>query len=971
MKPTEQTAKKHSVKTGLLATLCGLLHAKGTGALKASQGSGAPSRRHALVTLAALATTLGALAFAATPALAIAPEIGPGGEFTSPTVKASVEVNLEAAINPENEATTCNFQYGETVVTEHEVACTEPGPIAEGEEQRGATNVKGLKAGTTYLWRVVLKNASGKIEGGEEKVTTVPLPTTEVPSPIGAETATFKGKLTPLNETVPTEDFFFYNLSNIVNEPTPACTNESATSPAENAGTGPGTTKTVSTPWTGLQPNHEYTVCLDATNQFGSEEGPPVVFKTHPAPPKVDSETASAATSTSVTLEAQVNPNNEEAHAYLQYSTSSAVVGGALTAATPIETPPGAEIGSNYEDHQVGPATLTGLIAGKTYYFQAVATNVTGTTYGTVQPFVPIPVPYTDATSSIGSTTATLHGHFTLNPVVATQYHFVYRLGSACTGEPKIETPTEEAGKGSGMFEVPASSASEVTALQPNAEYTVCLVTSNQFGSESTPSVPTIHFTTLPLPPEFIAGSESASGVASATTPAAELAARINPNNEATSYTFEYSTEGKTGTGETLEGTIFEVNGAVPLEGFNASGETASAHIENLEAGKTYYYRVVAENKKSREEDNPIYGEVEQFTALVSPTVSTGAAQGPTRTSIVLAGTVNPNGVATSDHFAYIDEAGYQAALAGDAQEKANPYINGASTTPQRACPAAELIANPANCDDEGTASVAVEVPVKGLLPGTAYHYALVAGTETGTTVIGSDETFTTAAATPPLVTTAGASEVTLSTATVAGSVNTQGLDVEYAFEVSTEPGNLGQPAGSGTIGAGSGEAGVSLALQGLQPGTTYYYRLLASSTDGTEYGVVLSFTTPGFAPPLIQPGTPLQVGTPNIGFPTGSQSNTQTPSIEVVTHKVKGNTATLEVSVPSAGKLVASGRGLSKATKTSKGATTLTVKLTLIKTEVAFLKRHHAKRLKATIHLTFTTKTAIELTASTTVYIG
>jgi hypothetical protein len=67
----------------------------------------------------------------------------------------------------------------------------------------------------------------------------------------------------------------------------------------------------------------------------------------------------------------------------------------------------------------------------------------------------------------------------------------------------------------------------------------------------------------------------------------------------------------------------------------------------------------------------------------------------------------------------------------------------------------------------------------------------------------------------------------------------------------------------------------------------------------------------------------------------------------------------------------VASGRGLSKATKTSKGATTLTVKLTLIKTEVAFLKRHHAKRLKATIHLTFTTKTATELTASTTVYIG
>jgi len=68
-----------------------------------------------------------------------------------------------------------------------------------------------------------------------------------------------------------------------------------------------------------------------------------------------------------------------------------------------------------------------------------------------------------------------------------------------------------------------------------------------------------------------------------------------------------------------------------------------------------------------------------------------------------------------------------------------------------------------------------------------------------------------------------------------------------------------------------------------------------------------------------------------------------------VVKHSVKGKVVTITVSVPSAGKLTASGKGLSKASKSSKAATTLTVKLTLSKVEQAFLKKHHAKRLKAT----------------------
>ena len=94
-------------------------------------------------------------------------------------------------------------------------------------------------------------------------------------------------------------------------------------------------------------------------------------------------------------------------------------------------------------------------------------------------------------------------------------------------------------------------------------------------------------------------------------------------------------------------------------------------------------------------------------------------------------------------------------------------------------------------------------------------------------------------------------------------------------------------------------------------------------------------------------------------------------PAITVVKHKVKGHTATLQVKVPSAGKLVATGKGLSKASKKSTGATTLTVKLTLTKGEAAFLGKHKGRKLAAKVKLTFTPKKGAKLKTTTTVLIG
>jgi hypothetical protein len=94
-------------------------------------------------------------------------------------------------------------------------------------------------------------------------------------------------------------------------------------------------------------------------------------------------------------------------------------------------------------------------------------------------------------------------------------------------------------------------------------------------------------------------------------------------------------------------------------------------------------------------------------------------------------------------------------------------------------------------------------------------------------------------------------------------------------------------------------------------------------------------------------------------------------PAIRVVKHSVSGRTATLVVSVPAAGKLVGTGKGLSKGTGKIGKAGTVTVKLTLSKSQQAFLAKHHGRKLKATVKLTFTPKKGAKLKTTTSVLIA
>jgi hypothetical protein len=137
-------------------------------------------------------------------------------------------------------------------------------------------------------------------------------------------------------------------------------------------------------------------------------------------------------------------------------------------------------------------------------------------------------------------------------------------------------------------------------------------------------------------------------------------------------------------------------------------------------------------------------------SAAGSPTASTGGASSVTASSAALAGTVDPQGSATSWSFQYGTSMAY-----------------GSQT---------------GSCNaGSGTGSVAVSSTLNGLVPATTYHYRLVA-TNGSVTSTGSDATFTTAMAAPS-VTDSPASTVTGNSAVLNASVNPKGDATNYIFQ--------------------------------------------------------------------------------------------------------------------------------------------------------------------------------------------
>ena len=87
-------------------------------------------------------------------------------------------------------------------------------------------------------------------------------------------------------------------------------------------------------------------------------------------------------------------------------------------------------------------------------------------------------------------------------------------------------------------------------------------------------------------------------------------------------------------------------------------------------------------------------------------------------------------------------------------------------------------------------------------------------------------------AAGPPSATTGSASSVTQTGATVAGTVNPEGLATTYRFEYGTSS-SYGLQTAEVDAGSGTAAADASATLGGLTNDTTYHYRLVATNAAG------------------------------------------------------------------------------------------------------------------------------------------
>ena len=201
------------------------------------------------------------------------------------------------------------------------------------------------------------------------------------------------------------------------------------------------------------------------------------------------------------------------------------------------------------------------------------------------------------------------------------------------------------------------------------------------------------------------------------------------------------------------------------------------------------------------------------------PGVELGPTSAITATGAHVTGTVAPGGVAATARFEYSNDGATW------------------SATPDQPV--------------SGAGEVPVAADLTGLEPNTPYSLRLVAANDTysATTPSGSFST----SAVPPGVTTGPASDRTTRSATLHGAVVPFGDQTTYHFEYgeTTAYGQRAPAAVDGVAGNGRTTRNVSRGIAGLQPATTYHYRLVAQNATGTASGDDATFTTRAASEPV------------------------------------------------------------------------------------------------------------------------
>ena len=245
--------------------------------------------------------------------------------------------------------------------------------------------------------------------------------------------------------------------------------------------------------------------------------------------------------------------------------------------------------------------------------------------------------------------------------------------------------------------------------------------------------------------------------------------------------------------------------------------------------------------------------DVQVYTPLVTvPDVTTTTATITGDTSATLNGTVNPDGVALEECL----------------------FEYGLTTAYGQTTPCAETPA------EIGTGFKAVHADLAGLAPESLYHFRLVAK-NTNATIPGKDASFKTPS--KPALDGPWSADVGFSEATLRARIDPENSPTTYRFEWGPDS-TYGQSTAEIAIGTAAGFKAVSLPLNGLAPGATYHYRLVATNNIGTTASTDRTLTTYPLA-------APAKADCPNQAFRVGaSASLPDCRAYEMVSPVDKGN---------------------------------------------------------------------------------
>jgi phosphodiesterase/alkaline phosphatase D-like protein len=499
------------------------------------------------------------------------------------------------------------------------------------------------------------------------------------------------------------------------------------------------------------------------------------------------SEPVTGVLGTSAMLHGEVNPGGEEIAGYeFSYSTGETCTGeGAVM--TPVVAE--AELGAATKVS----AALTGLEGGTRYTFCLLALREGEVVQATSLRFTTLPsvaVIESSGSSGVGLSEATFEG--VVNPENQPSTSCVFEYGET-TGYG--ESVVCEQGVLEGAS--PVGVSAHIAGLKAGTSYDYRLVVGNATGEAASVG----EFTTaIPQAPVV-----ETSGASVLTQSTAGVSGGVNPLFQPlTACEVRYATSEAALAGSPP----FSVC-AQTLEEIGAGGSVVgvSAEVTGLTPNTYYYYRFLAANATG-----PGEGATARFLTLPNPpTVMTGEASALTPTSASISGSVDPG--------AQGPETEQQA------QDATSYYFQyGTSTSYGRQTPTGQA--------GEGETPLTETAALAGLEPGVTYHYRVVAinnTTATPQTSYGEDRTFE-ATAIPPILSGLSVQGVSQTGATISATLESQGLPTRYELQLAATPGRL-QPITSGQT---SSTTPLTLSVGSLTPGTTYYYKLVASNPNGT-----------------------------------------------------------------------------------------------------------------------------------------